>query len=59
MHHFMNWIGSWVTLFQSIVEILSLGFIHPNWEMKFVVYEFRRSTKQTNIYNIDNDIDIN
>ena len=55
----MNWIGSWVTLFQSIVEILSLGFIHPNWEMKFVVYEFRRSTKQTNIYNIDNDIDIN
>jgi len=46
MHHFMLWIGSWVSLAQSAIEVLSLGFIRPSWEMPFLAWETRRNTRQ-------------
>lgn len=45
MHRFMLWIGSWVSLGQSIAEILSLGLFRPNWEMQFLMWETIRNLK--------------
>lgn len=46
MHRFMLWIGSWVSLVQSLVEVLSLGFIRPSWEMPYLAWETHRNLKK-------------
>ena len=46
MHRFMLWIGSWVSLAQSLVEVVSLGLIRPSWEMPFPAWETRRNLEQ-------------
>ena len=35
--HALQWLTRWAALFESLVGILSLGFIHTGWEFRALV----------------------
>lgn len=41
-----RWILGWIELFESILKVISLGFISPPWSLNFVFWHTKREGKR-------------